>query len=394
MRVSPARQIAIVFAKEMRDHLRDRRSLLLSLVYPILGPLLLAALLLTGAGSLRSDGASPRVAVPTQVDRRSPAVDALADALGTRRFDVAIVSHDVEQLVRRGSEPIGIVVRHGSARAQIDVIIVFDPGNVMGGALAGRLASALNDHARERSQSSLKAAGVDLAIAEPIRVHGHPIAAQRDIAGLFYGMIPALLMFMVFLGGTHLAIDATAGERERGSLEPLLTAPVDRSALLTGKAGAALSFTALTVAIHLLGFKLILGLATASTEGFQAPPSWMIFGALFAVAVPVMLLAVALQFLIATITRSMKEAQIYLGLLPVVPALPGMALAFMSSASLTGLGHWPLAGQLVSFAQLVGGTSPDPAAAISAGGGTIAFALIAFWCAIRRFERTQQLSPG
>ena len=72
MRVSLSRQMRIVLAKELTDHLRDRRSLLLSLVYPLLGPLLLGILLAIGGGALRSDGEAPRVVVPVSVAGGAP----------------------------------------------------------------------------------------------------------------------------------------------------------------------------------------------------------------------------------------------------------------------------------------------------------------------------------
>jgi sodium transport system permease protein len=387
-------QIRIVYEKEMRDHLRDRRSLLLSLVYPLLGPLLLAIVILIGGGALRSapqEGPPLRVAYESTVDAASLAL--LETHLGRQRIELRQAGEAVEALVRRGAETMALQLRP-KATGGVEINVVFDPGNISGSAHANRLGTALNEFARLQSIEALRVAGIDPLIAEPVRVVGRPIAAARDVASLFYGMIPALLMFMVFLGGTHLAIDTTAGERERGSLEPLLTAPVPRAVLLTGKAIAALTFTAITVAVHLIGFKLMLGAAVAIAGGYVPPPSWGVFLALFVLAVPVMLLAVALQFLIATVTRSMKEAQIYLGLLPVIPAMPGMVLAFTSGSGLQGITGLPLVGQLVTFATLIAGSAAPVLAMIVAASTTLAIGAAIFVAAIRLFERTTSLSPA
>ncbi len=394
MRLTTGRQTAIVFAKEMRDHLRDRRSLLLSLVYPLLGPLLLGVLLMVGGASLRADREASVVQVPVQGIAALRGFADLGPFLAEHRIELRPTTEDAEALVRRGGEPVALIILPAAAGRMIDIAVVFDPGNISMAASAGRLATTLNDYARQRARTNLRNVGLDPSLAEPVRVSGRPISAIRDVAMLLYGMIPALLMFMVFLGGTHLAIDTTAGERERGSLEPLLTAPVARSVLLTGKAAATLCFTGLTVAIHLVGFKLLLGGATWVVGGYQAPPSWSIFAALFAVALPVMLFAVAMQFLIATMTRSMKEAQIYLGLLPVIPAMPGMVLAFTSLSNVQSLAAWPLIGQLIGFAALISGGAALPSTLITGALATVALAIVAFFLAIRSFERSTHLSPS
>ena len=388
------RRIAIVYEKEMRDHLRDRRSLLLSLVYPLLGPLLLAIVILIGGGALRSapqEGPPLRVVYASTVDAEGFA--RLDAHLRKQRIELHPADGDVEAMVRRGAQTMALQLRP-KATGGMEINVVFDPGNISGSAHANRLGTALNEFARLQSIEALRLAGIDPLIAEPVRVIGRPVAAARDVASLFYGMIPALLMFMVFLGGTHLAIDTTAGERERGSLEPLLTAPVPRAALLTGKAIAALSFTAITVAVHLVGFKLMLGGAVALAGGYVPPPGWGVFLALFVLAIPVMLLAVALQFLIATLTRSMKEAQIYLGLLPVIPAMPGMVLAFTSGSGLHGIAGLPLVGQLVTFATLIGGNAAPTLAVVVAASSTLAIGATIFVVAIRSFERSTSLSPA
>lgn len=390
-------QVAVVYDKEMRDHLRDRRSLLLSLVYPLLGPLLLAIVILVGSGALRSaPGEGPPLEVVYAAELEPGAVAPLARFLAGQRIELVVANGDVQELVRSGARQMALLLRAkpGPYGAGMEIDVVFDPSNIAGNTAANRLGTALNEYARQRSVDALRIAGIDPVLAEPVRVVGRPIAAARDVAGLFYGMIPALLMFMVFLGGTHLAIDTTAGERERGSLEPLLTAPVPRAVLLVGKAAAAFSFTAITVAVHLAGFKLLLGAAVGIAGGYVPPPGWGVFALLFVLAVPVMLLAVALQFLIATVTRSMKEAQIWLGLLPVIPAMPGMALAFTSTASLNAIAGVPLVGQLVTFAGLIGGSVASLATILFAAAATLIIGAAVFLAAIRRFERSTHLSPA
>ena len=103
---------------------------------------------------------------------------------------------------------------------------------------------------------------------------------------------------------------------------------IERSGLLLGKATVGLLMTMLTMVMNLVGFRLLLGLAVALQGGMTPPPSFASFAMIFVVAMPLVVVAVSTQVAIVLISRSMKEAQIYLGLLPLIPALPGMVLVF------------------------------------------------------------------
>ena len=107
-----------------------------------------------------------------------------------------------------------------------------------------------------------------------------------------------------------------------------------------------------------------------------------------------MLLAVSVQMAIATITRTIKEAQIYLGLLPILPALPAMALAFAPISPSPQVAVVPVLGQLVQFGRLIGGTIPDPVEATSSAVITTLVAVLFFRFAIGSFQRERQFFAG
>jgi len=199
---------------------------------------------------------------------------------------------------------------------------------------------------------------------------------------------------MIFLGGVYLAIDTTVGERERGSWEPLLTTPVHRWELLAGKALAALTFTALSVAINLTMFRTILSIVAARHPELEAPPDMIVMAAIFVIAMPVMVLAVMLQISIAAITRSMKEAQIYLGLLPLVPALPSMMAAFSPLSSNAVTATIPVVGQMMLFGRLTLGEPILIQHAVMATITTLALAALVFRWAAYLFEREKLYFPN
>ena len=132
-------------------------------------------------------------------------------------------------------------------------------------------------------------------------------------------------MVAAFVAGMNLAIDATAGERERASLRPLLLCPVPTRALALGKGLAAATFSGLGVLLTLAVTVVVLGAAPGA--GARLSVGLRDLPILLAILLPVAPLAGALQMLVATFCRSYKEAQTYLSLLLLLPMVPGFAVA-------------------------------------------------------------------
>ena len=404
--IDPTRQTAlqrmrIVFHKEVIDHARDRRSLLLALVYPLLGPLLLAVLMHVSAGALSTDAldrmerrGEVAFVIPASGLHHVPELRAFLETAGLR-------------FVPAPADPVA-AVREQRATAVVQVYppsadgpdggpvveIISDPRRLTSSTPAEAVRTGVGQFVDRQVTARLTELGVDMRSLEPVQMRDTTIGAENSLALLFYNMIPPLAVFMIFLGAVYLAIDTTAGERERGSLEPLLTAPARRSELLLGKALAATLFTAVTVAINMITFRLLLGFVVWQNPELAPPPGWGIMTAMFVVAIPLMLLAVSIQMAIATITRTIKEAQIYLGLLPILPALPAMALAFAPISPSPQVAVIPVLGQLVQFGRLIGGTVPAPVEATSSAVITTLVAVLFFRFAIGSFQRERQFFAG
>ena len=137
---------------------------------------------------------------------------------------VLVVPHDFEAALVRGDAPI--------------VEIVSDSANQRSEASTGRLERLLGGFSRERAVLSLALRGVSPQLLEPIRVDDRDLASTQTRATRITGMLPYFVMMAVLYGALNAALDTTAGERERGSLEPLLMNPAERWALVAGKWGA------------------------------------------------------------------------------------------------------------------------------------------------------------
>ena len=129
-------------------------------------------------------------------------------------------------------------------------------------------------------------------------------------------------LLITLLGGLYLAIDATAAERERGSLESLLTAPVPRAHLIYGKVLAAAFFMTVALALVTTSTALAVGRLPLETLGMSANFGVAVALGVFLSTVPFVTVGAALLTVVASFTRSYKEAQTWLGIVMLVPTLP------------------------------------------------------------------------
>jgi len=143
--------------------------------------------------------------------------------------------------------------------------------------------------------------------------------------GVLLGMLSVFALVATFVGGTNIAMDAVAGERERRSLTPLLLVPVLRGDVAVGKWIATSVFALAGLLTNLIGGAVALGLAPAPmlVEHFPLLTVWAIFG-----LVPLALLASAIELLISSLCRTMKEAHTYLSMIVFLPMMVGMFLTF------------------------------------------------------------------
>lgn len=387
-------RIKTVLFKEARDHLRDKRSIFLSLLFPLMAPMTVALLLHLVAGA-NVEGAQDQVrAVEAAVSGRDHAPE-LVEFLKLNRVSLVEAPADKEKreaLVTDGVFPFVLVIPENAAerdRYQVDVITDrTNPQSISGSAEVMRLITA---YSRIEAERLVKDAGLSERIVTPVMVAQVNVGRAPNAAFLFYNMVPSLVLFMVFMGAVYLAIDTSVGERERGSLEPLLSAPVARWELLLGKSLAALLFTGLIVAINLAAFRASLVWAVSGYEEMAPPPSVLTFAGMYLVAIPLMFLAVAIQMTIATLSRSAKEAQIYLGLLPIIPLIPGVILVFNPVNVGVFQSSLPIFGQLTLFLGLIGEREIGIVHILSSAAFTLAAASLVFLLATRLFSREKMV---
>ncbi len=296
----------VVFRKELVDALRDRRTLLTVLLSAVaVGPLVLVLLSwlvsdLEARADAREVWAVGLEHAPTLrnfVERqtwtlRDPGPDHERDLRERRLGDaVLVVPPDFEDELARGRAPVvEIVTNGGDTRAQA------------GAARLARLLAAFN---QEQATLRLAVRGVSPAVLEAVRAEERDIADAAGRGAQLAAMVPLFVLMAVLYG----ALDTTAGERERGSLEPLLVNPVPIGALVLGKWGAVAAVgigVAVLSAFSFLPGQWLLRSETLASLLRYGPAEALWFVALL---VPLAGAAAALLMAVAIRSRSVKEAQ-------------------------------------------------------------------------------------
>lgn len=382
----------IVFTKEVTDNLRDRRTLLGSLVYPLLGPVLLTTLLIVLGNTISGATENP-LRLPVGGAEYAPE---LMSFLRQSNVEIVVAPADPERAVREGEEEVVLIVPEEyeqllRAGRPAPVRLVLDDSRQSSIGSVQRARLLLERYSLRLGSLRLLARGVSPSVASALAVEEQDVATPQSQAANLLSMAPYFIIFSIFLGGMYLAIDTTTGERERGSLEPLLINPVSRGALVLGKLGATLLFTCISVVETLLGFGLLLNLAPLEIAVSLDP--WVLV-TIFFITLPMMLLAAALQLIIASFTHSFKEAQNYLSVAMLVPALPGMFLAFVPVRPALWMMLIPTFGQQLLINLVMRGSAVNPVHAAVSAGVTMVVGVILAGVAVKLYDREQVLFQG
>ncbi len=168
----------------------------------------------------------------------------------------------------------------------------------------------------------LVANGVDPSLLRPLVVDELDVSTPASRSALMLGVLTYFLLFATLTGGLHLAIDTTAGERERKSLEPLLTLPVARSSLILGKMTATVCYMLASLALTLVAFTIALRQLPLEQIGMSSNVRRRDGRARVPVLRPFAPLGAALMTTVASFTKTYREAQTYLTFVLLVPTLP------------------------------------------------------------------------
>ena len=329
--------IITVFLKEVLDNIRDRRTLSSALIMgPIFGPVLFS------------------VVINLSIER------SLDDAQKTLELPVIGAEHAPNLVDYLVSKNIDAVDGPADLEAAMEAVKI-----------------GTDDVARGVNPQSLQAITIDEV----------DVSTPSGRSAILLGMMSYFFIFAALMGGMYLAIDTTAGERERGSLEPLLSLPVTRSQLIYGKIAATCLFMSLSMLLSLLAFYFVLDYMPLEQLGMT--PNFnldVVFSALL-LFLPFILVGGALMTLVASFTKSYREAQTWLSVVLIAPTMPILIVSILMLRPRLEFMFIPSLSQHLLLVDMVKNEPLDPLHVAISIASTLAIGVLLTWLCARLYRR-------
>ncbi len=390
--------ILVVWFKELLDTLRDRRTL----VAMIIAPMLLTPLLLVLPQKLLADQrrAQENAVVKVAVAGVEHAPALIESLRASRKVDV-IEASNPEEVIRARRATIGLIIPEGFeaslAQGQIpEVSLLSDQSKFTQSLQASRVEILVRAYSQTIVAQRLAARGVDVNALTPFKIDSQNIASAQQMGGAFLAMmLPMFIVLWGLVGGMYTAIDVTAGEKERLTLEPLLVSPTSRTQIVLGKLLAIISTSFVSLALSVFSMLVAFQIALpdfgtgAGTMSFTVAPQTILL--ILLAAFPITLMFGALEIAICLFARSFKEGQNYIVPLQFVVIIPAMAIMFLPDLALPAVTYTiPIFGAVVILRDLL----LDTARATEFGimlGSSVVYAALCVALAVYLFRQERVL---
>ena len=378
-----------IYLKEMLDQLRDRRAL----ISMVIVPLLLMPALMVGMGRVlslmekKAEDEAKTLGIGLKVN--SPDIRPAIEKAGLK----IVEKPDLKQAVEKKELAAGVEETTGPSGAP-EFVYYVDRSNPTSDAAGDSLRTVLTELKDAQIKQRLKAQNVPESVLTPFSFKRVNVAPERKMAGAMWGtMLGYLLLLLMFTGGLYPAIDMTAGEKERRTLELYLSSPAHRSEIVLGKILAAMTAIFMTAMLTLASIVFSVrngGIGNGKDKQMEAmmktiPLDGHAIGLIIITLLPLAMFAASVMIAIAILARSYKEGQTYLTpllILVIFPALLG---------GLPGLEFTPAMALIPIFnaSQVIRGTLIGDLSTtnlVITMVANLVYAAVAFWFASRRFE--------
>ena len=315
-----------VYQKEVRENLRDRRSLFNSvLLGPILFPILFIGLAYF-TSSKQQERVEQVLEVPVAGAQNAPNLVSFLEQQGVviqpapADPEASVSSQEVQVIIRI---PVQFAEQWNAGEPAV-VELIADPSRRESEIPMQRVRGLLAAYGAQIGQLRLQLRGVAATLQSPVMIKDVDLSTPQSRGMLVMIMLPYVLMITAFTGGMHLAIDSTAGEKERKSLEPLLINPVPRWQVMLGKMAATATYAFASLFLTLLAFRFAFPLLPTGAIGVDLSLSAEALGGIMLTVAPVVVLAAAMLTTLAALAKSLREAQSYMGLVFMIPMIPSL----------------------------------------------------------------------
>ncbi|MCL1122326.1 ABC transporter permease [Shewanella seohaensis] len=359
-------KIIAMVRKELIDAARDKRSVMAGLYYAIGTPLIMCGLFMVLIGQLTSPD-DLKISI-TNPDKAPDLVRFLSNKgitqgeAGTKDLKAIelIISPDYAKQMNQGKgAEITIVADNSEEKLQNSI---------------RRLEKQLQAYSAEMGSLRLIARGIDPRVVQPLKVNVHDQATTDSKGGMILGIAIFTMIYSVFISGMNLAIDTSAGERERNSLALLLSHPLTTRQLVLSKIIAVGLFALLGLVLILLVSKVAYTFVPWQELGFSVSITNEFMALMLLVGIPVALMAACLQLFVSFMAKTFKEAQSYLTMVLFVPLALSMAASYNIAPDIL---QWlPVSGQQQALMDFIKGKDMSMLQLLVSTLGTLAIALV------------------
>ncbi|MGB5165263.1 MAG: ABC transporter permease [Woeseiaceae bacterium] len=381
-----------VFRKEVLDNFRDRRTMLTALLMgPLFGPLLFGFVINMSIERSMSD-AEQSLDVPVIGAERAPNLMAYLNSANLNVVDAPADRDLAIEAIKLGTHNVVVIVPEGIAESLLEGVparieLVSDQANSGGDRDARRVRNALRAYNQQLAGLRLVARGISPTVLQPFIVDDIDVSTPSGRSGMLLGMMSYFFIFALLMGGMYLAIDSTAGERERGSLEPLLALPVTRDQLMLGKIAATCLFMAISLALSLVAFSVALRFMPLESLGMTPNFGPQVMLAAFLILLPFVLLGAALMTLVASFTKSYREAQTWLSVLLMLPTLPILIVSILTLRPQLSFMFVPSLSQHLLLVDMVKNEPINELHVLISVASTLALGILLTWICARLYRR-------
>lgn len=372
---------ACLLKKEWLDAIRDKRAFTAAMMIAFLGPIMIGISITFTVKQLEKQ---EPINITLQGAQQFPSlVDALAhNAIFTDHADAkdsqitVVVDDEFAENISQG-EPAEIFIKGDFSERTTEVQV-------------RRIRTVLNAFSSELAAMRLMARGIAPSVVSPIKIVEQDTSSSQSRAGMILGMISTFVLMSVFVASTNVAIDCSAGERERNSLEFLLAQPVQPLTLVMAKTlntaffslvGAALTLIMMAIVVDWLPFhKLGLSINLDAQMGFVI---WLVM-------VPLAIFAAAFQLITSFKSKTFKEAQSYLSMTIILPMMIPMMIS-MANFEHAALAWLPLTGQNEFISELVKGEAVNYIGLLGSTLSTLGLSALFIWIMARGLKTEKMI---
>jgi sodium transport system permease protein len=364
------KHVMIVLRKEVKDLLRDRRTIISSILLPMI---LIPVINIVMGGGIQKFEKDMNENVMVALSRSSNSPEArelVQERILSKNPNIVLV--DAEDPVKAlENNEIRCILEIENSYAEkledgqpIQITLQYDESKTKSQAAADIVSRAIDKFSEEVVEERIAALGLDPDFLQPVQVERKNLA-PNDMGNnmMLQMMLPFMISILVAVGGIPAATDLVAGEKERNTFEPLLTTMPDRGSLLLGKYLAVTLFSMVSLVAILVGLSigyiinpnsLTIGIDT-QLQGISLDPLAVVLALLITVALGMTFSGI--QIALSTIAKSYKEAQTYLSFLMLAAMVPGYATMFMQASDLSPVMFvMPVMNTVAAFKMILGGS--------------------------------------